>query len=352
MRGFRIGVVGLLTLGLLGCGGGGGGGSKKKRPPPSLTVISPNGGESFLLGDTATVSWSSRGKVSDVSISLSTDGGTGWSTVVATTSDDGEEAVTLPLTATVEALFRVAAVDGDPADDSDAVFNLETATPADSPAAPARGYFLGVLPSTGGTQDFEDAHVQAALHADWFPVWGRPTPFWEKAEDFAGAWGDTFIEDYGRGNGMLPLVHFSFIAAGHTLSTPPGMAGATLDHPDWRDMYRGAVLDVVRTVRPLYLSVGNEVNRWYEAHGADPLDPDGFQHFVSLYEEIYDEVKIVSPETQVFCVFAREIVAENREADLASVFAMFDPAKLDVVAFTSYPFSLAGINVPDDVPDD
>jgi hypothetical protein len=31
---------------------------------------------------------------------------------------------------------------------------------------------------------------------------------------------------------------------------------------------------------------------------------------VTLYEEIYDAVKELSPETKVFCTFAREVVAE------------------------------------------
>lgn len=70
------------------------------------------------------------------------------------------------------------------------------------------------------------------------------------------------------------------------------------------------MLDVVRASKPLYLSVGNEVNRWYEKYGANSSSPNGFQHFVTLYEEIYDAVKELSPETKVFCTFAREIVAE------------------------------------------
>ncbi len=79
--------------------------------------------------------------------------------------------------------------------------------------------------------------------------------------------------------------------------------------------------------------------------------PNGFQHFVSLYEEVYDAVKEVSPETQVFCVFARESVATRREADL-DVLRLFDPAKIDVLAFTSYPHAVEGITHPEEIPDD
>lgn len=72
---------------------------------------------------------------------------------------------------------------------------------------------------------------------------------------------------------------------------------------------------------------------------------------MSLYEEIYDAVKAISPETQVFCTFAREIVAEFREADL-EVLNMFDADKIDMLVFTSYPHAIQGVNRPRDIPDD
>jgi len=73
--------------------------------------------------------------------------------------------------------------------------------------------------------------------------------------------------------------------------------------------------------------------------------PNGFQHYVSLYEEVYDTVKKKSPKTKVFCTFAREIVSENWEADL-KVFKMFPPDKMDILVFTSYPYAVQGINIP------
>jgi len=210
---------------------------------------------------------------------------------------------------------------------------------------------MGVLPTPAEGQSFDSVYAQAAQYAELVPVWGRPTPFYETAEDLAGAWGKVFVRGYIRGNGMHPLVHLSFIGPGLTLITPPGMESATLSDAAWREAYKKAALDVVRAVRPSYLSLGNEVNRWYEAHGASESDPNGFQHYVSLYEEIYDAVKAVSPETTVFCVFAREIVAEHREADL-SVLGMFDSEKVDLLVWTSYPYSVRNIKRPSDIPDD
>ena len=223
--------------------------------------------------------------------------------------------------------------------------------PADSPELPARGFYMGVLPTPAAGQSFEESYLQASVFAEFSPVWGRPTPFYDLAEDLSGEWGNTFVEGYIRGNGMFPLVQVSFIGSGLSLVVPPGMQDATLSNPQWREAYKQACIDVVKAARPLYLSIGNEVNRWFEAYGVDPSNPNGFQHFVSLYEEIYDTLKQISPGIKVFCTFAREIVSENREADL-SVLSRFPSDKMDVLVFTSYPYAVQGINHPSDIPDD
>ncbi len=223
-------------------------------------------------------------------------------------------------------------------------------TPSDSPHIPERGFLMGFLPTPKEGQSFDEAYREAALYCDFAPVWGKPTPFFELADDLSGSWGTTFVEGYIRGNGMIPLVHLSFIDAGLTLKKPPGMEDATLADSEWREAYKNAALDVLKAARPLYLSLGNEVNRWYEKYGLNE-NPNGFQHYITLYEEIYDAVKEISPDTIVFCTFAREMVSENREADL-EVLNLFDPEKMDIIALTSYPYAVQEISSPSDIPDD
>ncbi|MBC7131058.1 hypothetical protein H5T51_07575 [Candidatus Bathyarchaeota archaeon] len=229
----------------------------------------------------------------------------------------------------------------------------ETATiaPADSPETPKRGFYMGILPIPADGQSFEEAYRQAAQYAEFTPVWGKPTPFYQLTEELAGPWGETFLEKYIRGNGMFPLICLSFIGENLSLIAPPDMEDASLSNQAWRELYKQSAINVVKAARPLYLAIGNEVNRWYEKHGASEEDPNGFQHFTSLYEEIYDAVKQISPKTRVFCIFAREIISENREADL-NVLAMFNPEKMDLLVFTSYPYAVKGINNPLDIPND
>lgn len=221
--------------------------------------------------------------------------------------------------------------------------------PADSVPMPARGFYMGVLPIPAEGQSFDSVYAQAGEYSEFVPVWGRPTSFYDLADDLKGDWGRTFVEDLLRDKGMFPLVQMSFMDTGMTLKTPPGMSGATLSDSAWRDAYERAAVDIVRACRPRYISIGNEVNRWYEKYGSG--GPNGFENYVSLFCDVYDTLKVLSPGIVVFCTFAREIVDENREADL-SVLTIFPADKLDLLVFTSYPHAVQGRNRPESIPDD
>jgi hypothetical protein len=218
---------------------------------------------------------------------------------------------------------------------------------------------MGVLPMPAEGQSLEAVYEEASDVSDFVPVWSSgigATGFWEYAESLAGWGGDTFVDNLIVGNGMFPIIHFSFLdrdpANGSLiLKTPSDYQDATLSDPTWREMYKRAVIEGLEATMPRYLSVGNEINRWYEQYGMEQDNPNGFQHFVSLYEEIYEAAKQISPETKIFCVFSREIVDENREADL-NVLTLFNPYKLDILVLTTYPFAVSLINHPSDIPDD
>jgi hypothetical protein len=250
-------------------------------------------------------------------------------------------------------ISRDAAVEQKNADESNGGLNgqPQTLTPIDSPTLPAREFFMGVLPSASTVQtDLDIVYQQVADYAEFVPIWGKPSPFYELADDISSSWGDIFIDQLIRDKGMFPLINLSFIGAGMTLATPASLPSATLSTTEWRELYKQSAIDVVTAARPLYFSVGNEVNRWYEKYGSSDT-PNAFEHFVSLYEEIYDEVKTISPQTKVYCIFAREIVGENREASL-DFLNMFDPDKLDLIVLTSYPYSVQGTTSTAKIPDD
>jgi hypothetical protein len=98
---------------------------------PSVTVISPNGGESWLIGTTQNITWTATDNtsVASIDIAYSTDGGATYPNVIATgIGNSGSFAWTVPNTPTTTARVRVTAHDGacntTGFDDSDANFTI------------------------------------------------------------------------------------------------------------------------------------------------------------------------------------------------------------------------------------
>jgi len=99
--------------------------------PPALTVSSPNGGDSWTVGSTRNITWSSQGLVADLHLQFSTDNGASWTTIVASTPNDGSYAWTIANAPSSQCLVRISdSVDGDPADVSDGVFTIVAASSA------------------------------------------------------------------------------------------------------------------------------------------------------------------------------------------------------------------------------
>lgn len=91
----------------------------------TITVTSPNGGESWVVGSTQTITWNSTGLVDSVRIEYSLDNGASWTTIVAQTPADGSHDWAVPDTSSQETLIRITdADDGSPTDISDDVFSL------------------------------------------------------------------------------------------------------------------------------------------------------------------------------------------------------------------------------------
>lgn len=100
-----------------------------------FVVTAPNGGESFPGSSTQTLTWNVAGTdiapiaVSNVKISLSTDAGLTYPTViVASTANDGSEAVTIPNISTTTARVKIEAIDNIFFDISNANFTITAAT--------------------------------------------------------------------------------------------------------------------------------------------------------------------------------------------------------------------------------
>jgi hypothetical protein len=91
---------------------------------PSVQVTFPNGGETLLVGDLATLTWTSVGGLTDVKLDLSRDGGTGWEPIVASTPNDGSYDWTVSTPGSYDCLLRVSSLDDTITDESDATFGI------------------------------------------------------------------------------------------------------------------------------------------------------------------------------------------------------------------------------------
>ncbi|MCP4151700.1 MAG: hypothetical protein GY757_28410 [bacterium] len=91
---------------------------------PTITVTSPNGGESWTVAESRTITWSSTGTVGNVEIDYSTNNGSGWSSVSSSTANDGSYSWTVPDVSSSQCLVRVRETDNSPSDTSNAVFTI------------------------------------------------------------------------------------------------------------------------------------------------------------------------------------------------------------------------------------
>ena len=98
-------------------------------PRTTLTVTSPNGGETWPLGGVRNISWVSQG-LSTVKLEYTLDDGATWKLITSSTPSTGSYAWTLPTTPSTAARVRVTNTASTLWDYSDKVFSFGAITPA------------------------------------------------------------------------------------------------------------------------------------------------------------------------------------------------------------------------------
>jgi hypothetical protein len=76
----------------------------------TITVSSPNGGETWPLASSQAIQWTSSGVSGNVKIELSRNGGTTWTTLISSTPNDGTHPWTVTAPVTTQARLRVSSV--------------------------------------------------------------------------------------------------------------------------------------------------------------------------------------------------------------------------------------------------
>ena len=127
-------------------------------PPPSITLTSPNGGESWNVLSSHNITWTSV-SITNTKIEYSTNNGSSWTLIIASTpASTGSYSWTVPNTPTTQALMRVSDASNTAVkDSSDMVFTILT-VPAVSVLSPNGGETWNV----GSTQNITWASVNIA----------------------------------------------------------------------------------------------------------------------------------------------------------------------------------------------
>jgi hypothetical protein len=95
-------------------------------PQPTVTVTSPNGGESLIAGYIHKITWTTRGTINKVIIDYSINSGVSWTYIVNPTENNGSYNWIIPNTPSSSCLVRIYGTGDDkvPIDVSDGVFSI------------------------------------------------------------------------------------------------------------------------------------------------------------------------------------------------------------------------------------
>lgn len=118
-------------------------------PPPgsaSITVTAPNGGESWEVGSSHAIKWSTTGTVGNVKIDYSTNGGGSWTSITSSTANDGSYTWTVPNAVSSSCRVKVSETDGSPYDASNSNFSIvASSTPSEISVNRTDLYFCYIL---------------------------------------------------------------------------------------------------------------------------------------------------------------------------------------------------------------
>lgn len=127
--------------------------------------------------------------------------------------------------------------------------------------------------------------------------------------------------------GVIPIIE-----VGHYIQESGELFRSFTD--ETKQIYRESTLDFIRTYQPVYFGMGVEINIFAEKN------PQAFEEFIPFYNELYDAIKGISPQTKVFTVFQLENINGLGFWEISEAvphWEMMDRFKLDLAAFTTYP---------------
>ncbi len=229
-------------------------------------------------------------------------------------------------------------------------------TPTPSGARPTRTFALGLssLPPEQTAESYASAFELAASAGEVILI--QRVPPW--AEMLAGDLSENTVQATRREKELADEFGLDLFVAidptdasegrAHLAGLPAELRGAGFADEEVRRAFIAYAQYLATNYQPKYLALGVEVNSYQQRH------PEDFDQFVTLYNEAYDAVKELSPETLVFPTFQLEELLGLLPADEPyppqwRLISRFEP-RLDLLAVSSYPgLAYAG---PEQIPAD
>ncbi len=155
----------------------------------TITVTSPNGAESWDAGSTQAITWDSVGVTGNVKIEVSRDSGTSWSSVIASTPNDGTHSWTVTGPGTATARIRITSITYPTANDmSDADFTINQSITVTAPNG-AESWNAGTTQTITWTSVCVTGNVKIEISRDGGTTWSAI--FASTANDGTENWGVT-----------------------------------------------------------------------------------------------------------------------------------------------------------------
>ena len=211
----------------------------------------------------------------------------------------------------------------------------KTPTSGANPPKLERDFLMGLVPSPRTEPDstFEDlvnAYQELGTIADLAMIWGSPggIGLYERLSQTQVV---TAVRVYGLKTVLTLNIHtiqqVNEGGLGLVIDAPAGIVPEITD-PVFRQRWVEESIKIAREFQPEYFSLGNEINDYFHFH------PDDLEGYLSLFDEAYQEIKKVSPETKVFVVFSYNHLIENQDWELLELFS----ERADIIGLTTYPW--------------
>lgn len=157
------------------------------------------------------------------------------------------------------------------------------------------------------------------------------------------------IMDQSKVYGYTPIIVFGWRSDDETVHiSVPANATDDWSNGEAKALFQQMLVNFAQTYQPPYLFLGNESDIYFTKQ------PEDYARWVDFYNQAYDAVKVVSPETMIGPIFQYERMSGQGEFSRWIVpqwgaLEAHDLGRVDIVGITVYPWT--GGAEPEDIPD-